>query len=110
MTLSNEDYRTLCQGYIDGDERVPHDLMMAALKSRADDLSPDFGEGWMSNAARDMTRIAICLAGFDQQQLIVEIIRRKGDRKGRVNQTTVLNSMDALHLDSIADTPQGLTP
>ena len=91
MIIASQQHKTLIRSRVE----VPHDLMMSAYRDRAEDIK-DFGIGWMSNAARDMFKIAVVMAGFDCKELTMEIIRRKGSRSGMVNCATVENSMSEL--------------
>jgi len=53
-------------------------------------------ENWFSAPAEDMFKIAVCMAGFDEEELKEEIIRldlKRPDISRRLNVTTILNAM-----------------
>ena len=59
-------------------------------------LPRDFGDGWMSQAAKDMLRIAI-FAGFNTQQLVQQLVMRSARNPHRkVNVRTVEAVLDEL--------------
>jgi hypothetical protein len=52
-------------------------------------LPDDFGEGWMSNNARDLCKIATVWGGFERAELVRRIVLRPRDHERRVNTHTV---------------------
>ena len=85
---------------IDCFTEVSPEQMEAEFKSRSElvnsALSPDFGDGWMSQNARDMLRIAI-FAGFDPKVMIRQLILRSAKRpKSSLNERSVLAVMGEL--------------
>lgn len=62
-------------------------------------LPRDFGEGWMTNNARDLCKIAVALGGFDARELALRIAKAPS-RGDRVNAATVENVLDAMHREA----------
>jgi hypothetical protein len=56
--------------------------------NRKGHLPADFGDGWLTSSARDLVKIAVCLAGFDAQDLANRLARTKS-RGQRLNAATV---------------------
>lgn len=51
-------------------------------------LPRSFGDGWMTSSARDLAKIAVCLAGFDGKELARRLARVRM-RGSRINAATV---------------------
>ena len=78
------------------------DLWLASLPK----LPKDFGDGWMSNNAADLCKIAVMFGGFDREELVRRIVKRIGERrlKGeKVNVTTVEAVMSEMYDEEHTD-------
>ncbi len=65
-------------------------------------------ENWFSAPAEDMFKIAVCMAGFDEEELKEEIIRldlKRPDISRRLNVTTILNAMQNVSDRYVGDEP-----
>ena len=82
-------------------------------------------ENWFSAPAEDMFKIAIYMAGFDEEELKKEVIRldfKRPNRSRRLNVRTILNAIKNVsdrydsgmsidkHADKVVETLLTLTP
>lgn len=62
-------------------------------------LPHDFGDGWMTNNARDLCKIAVTLGGFEADELALRLAKAPS-RGDRINMATVENVLDAMHREA----------
>lgn len=58
-------------------------------------LRRDFGEGWMTNGARDLAKIAVGLGGFNAKDLARRLAMTK-TRGSKINSATVGRVLDEM--------------
>ena len=59
-------------------------------------IPDDFGQGWMTDSARDLAKIAVALGGFDARELALRLARAPS-RGGSINAATVEKVLDAMY-------------
>lgn len=58
-------------------------------------LPEGYGDGWMSNAAQDLVRVAVYFAGFDASEVTQRILATSDPRR-TTNITTVQNVLQEI--------------
>jgi len=60
-------------------------------------LSADFGQGWMTRNARDLSRILVHFGGVCPKALNIAVARRVGKSARTVNAATIEHAMNDLN-------------
>jgi hypothetical protein len=62
-------------------------------------LPRDFGKGWMTQAARDLARVAAGFGGYDTREL-ARRLTRAGSAKRMLNAATVERVLDEMYAEA----------
>jgi hypothetical protein len=68
--------------------------------------SSNFGEGWLTNAAADLCKIAIAFGGFDPAEIVVTIHKLQKDKSAKANVTTASKALQLIY--EAHETPEEL--
>ena len=63
-----------------------------------------FGDGWMTNAAQDMCKIAIAFGGFDPAEVILAVTKLQGATDAKANLATVEKALQMIY--ELYETPE----
>lgn len=64
-----------------------------------DEFTPgvkNFGDGWLTNSAADLCKIAIAFGGFSADELVLAITKLQGKRDAKANVATVEKALQMI--------------
>ena len=79
---------------LDNDD-LTSEQILAYAKGQASRIPPGWGKDWMTEAARDLLRIAVAFGGFDFKELALRLTKVK-TRGDKINTRTVERVMSQM--------------
>ena len=66
----------------------------------------NFGEGWMSNNAADLCKVAIAFGGFEPDEIVLAVHKLQRDKSTKANTATVERALQSIFEKHMAADPE----